>query len=190
MNKGQNQIKEIDRTIRRCLANGILLSFGLLVGSDGDTNEYLERLPEYLSDLNYFSVTFIGIVCPYPETPFFRSLQQAGRILPGTTIRDYDGYTLCHRPQKLSTSEVVEHYKRLCRTLGTLPNMVRHYWNKMRMSNMPRYKRVVLATGPEVLSISNPVRNNERTYVAGFDPIEEWDQKMIKALQLPLQYLS
>lgn len=190
MNKGQNQIKEVDRTIRRCFANGILLSFGLLVGSDGDTDEYLERLPDYLSDLNYFSITFLGIVCPYPETPFFRSLYQAGRILPGTISRDYDGYTLCHRPLKLNPAETVDHFKRLCRTLGTLPNMARHYWSKMFASDMPSYKRVILASGPEVLSIRNPLRNKTRQYIAGLDPIEEWDARMINQLNLMPQRLS
>ena len=71
MDKGQNRLKDIGRTIRRVFASRILLSFGLLVGSDGDTDAYLERLPEYLDDLGTSCVTFLGIVCPYPEAPFF-----------------------------------------------------------------------------------------------------------------------
>lgn len=160
------------------------------MGSDGDTNEYLERLPVYLSDLDYFSITFLGIVCPYPETPFFRSLQQAGRILPGTISRDYDGFTLCHRPLKLTPAETIDHFKRLCRTIGTLPNMARHYWSKMFASDMPSYKRVILASGPEILSIRNPLRNKKRQYIAGLDPIEEWDARMIDQLNLTPQHLS
>jgi hypothetical protein len=48
--------------------------------------------------MRYFNITFLGIVCPYPETPFYRQLAREGRILPGTVSRDYDGYTPCHRP--------------------------------------------------------------------------------------------
>jgi radical SAM superfamily enzyme YgiQ (UPF0313 family) len=125
MNKGQNKISDVDKTIRRCFENGIMLSFGLLVGSDGDTNEYLEKLPEYLADLHYFNITFLGIVCPYPETPFFRQLAKEGRILPNTVSRDYDGYTLCHRPPGMQPAEVIEHFKRLCRQLGSLNNGVK-----------------------------------------------------------------
>jgi radical SAM superfamily enzyme YgiQ (UPF0313 family) len=190
MNKGQNKLSEVDAVIQRVFSAGILLSFGLIVGSDGDTNEYLYKLPEYLADLKYFSVTFLGIVSPYPETPFFRELQAEGRLLPGTISRDYDGYTLCHRPKNLHPSEVVEHFTRLCHTLGSLPNIARHYWSKLTMSNMPRYKTTILFSGPEILSIRNPVSNKARRYVAGLDGLEEWDAQQMAALGLQPQRLS
>lgn len=190
MNKGQNKLSEIDAVIRRAFSHGIILSFGLIVGSDGDTNEYLEKIPEYLSDLRYFSITFLGIVCPYPETPFYRELQQEGRLLPGTLSRDYDGYTLCHRPKNLHPSEVTEHFVRLCNTLGSLPNVLRHYGSKLMMSNMPRYKGALLFSGPEILSIRNPVQNKARRYIAGQDPLEDWDTQQMAKLGLQPQRLS
>lgn len=190
MNKGQNRITEIDAVIRRCFANGILLSFGLLVGSDGDTNEYLEKLPVYLSDLRYFSITFLGIVCPYPETPFYNVLKSEGRLLPGTVSRDYDGYTLCHRPKSLDPTEVVEHFQKLCLMLGSLPNVARHYLSKFWASRMPKYKLAILGSGREILSVRSPVQNKERRYIAGLDLVEEWDRRMMDELQIPPQYLS
>jgi len=190
MNKGQNKLSEVDAVIRRTFSHGIVLSFGLIVGSDGDTNEYLMKLPEYLADLSYFSVTFLGIVCPYPETPFFRELQAESRLLPGTISRDYDGYTLCHRPKNLHPSEVVEHFQRLCDTLGSASNIARYYWSKMTMSDMPRYKSTVLFSGPEILSIRNPVKNKARRYIAGMDGLEDWDAQQMAALGLQPQRLS
>lgn len=190
MNKRQNRISELNKVIQRVHSSGILLSFGLIVGSDGDTNDYLERLPGYLADLRYFSVTFLGIVCPYPETPFFRELQADGRLLPGTISRDYDGYTLCHRPRHLDPSEVVEHFVRLCNTLGSLPNLARHYWSKLLMSAMPRYKSTIFFSGPEILSIRRPVENLGRTFIAGQDAIEPWDDDMLRQLRLPTQRLT
>ncbi|WP_224249572.1 B12-binding domain-containing radical SAM protein [Hyalangium gracile] len=190
MNKGQNKLSEVDAVIQRVFSAGILLSFGLIVGADGDTNEYLVKLPEYLADLKYFSVTFLGIVSPYPETPFFRELHAAGRLLPGTISRDYDGYTLCHRPKNLHPSEVVEHFTRLCNTLGSLPNVARHYWSKLTMSAMPRYKTTILFSGPEILSIRNPLRNKARRYIAGLDALEDWDAQQMAKLGLEPQRLS
>jgi radical SAM superfamily enzyme YgiQ (UPF0313 family) len=190
MNKGQNKLSEIDAVIRRAFSNGIVLSFGLLVGADGDTNDYLEKLPEYLAELSHFSITFLGIVCPYPETPFYRQLQAEGRLLPGTISRDYDGYTLCHRPKNLHPSEVAEHFTRLCTTLGSLPNILRHYRSKLMMSDMPRYKSSVLFSGPEILNIRNPVKNKARRYVAGLDPLEDWDARQMATLGLKPQQLS
>lgn len=190
MNKGQNKISEVDEVIRRCFRSGIMLSFGLLVGSDGDTGEYLERLPDYLSELRYFNITFLGIVCPYPETPFYRQLAREGRILPNTISRDYDGYTLCHRPAQLGLSETVEHFKRLCDRLGSLTNVARHYGTKLFQSRMPNYKKVILASGPEILSVRNPIRNERRKYVAGLDAIEDRDARMMRELNLTPQSLS
>ena len=190
MNKGQNKVGEVDSVIRRCFSSGIMLSFGLLVGSDGDTNEYLVRLPQYLSELQYFNVTFLGIVCPYPETPFYQELKVGGRILPGTISRDYDGYTLCHRPLKLQPGEVVEHYQRLCRQLGSVTDVGRHYLSKLGASDLPRYKKVILASGPEILSISNPLKNKQRKYIAGLDAIEDWDRQQMHELGLEPQYIS
>jgi radical SAM superfamily enzyme YgiQ (UPF0313 family) len=190
MNKGQNRVGEVDAVIRRCFRSGILLSFGLIVGSDGDTNEYLEKLPQYLSDLKYFSVTFLGIVCPYPETPFYRTLAEQGRILPGTISRDYDGYTLCHRPLRLDVSEVVEHFKRLAKQLGGLTNVARHYQCNLFASDARNYRRAILGSGLEIRSIRNPVRNERREYIAGRDPLEEWDRRMMRELRLAPQYLS
>lgn len=190
MNKGQNKVKDIDEVIRRCFKNGILLSFGLLVGSDGDTNEYLEKLPQYLADLQYFSITFLGIVCPYPETPFYRLLEKEGRLLPKTISRDYDGYTLCHRPLNLEPSEVIYHFKKLAKQLGSLTNVAQHYRSKLFMSDMPNYRRTILGSGLEIKSIRNPINNNARQYIAGLDQVEAWDFKMMRQLQLAPQYLS
>lgn len=190
MNKGQNKLPEVDNVMRRCFSSGILLSFGLIVGSDGDTNDYLERLPSILAELRYFSITFLGIVCPYPETPLFRQLSAEGRILPGTISRDYDGYTLCHRPKNLHPTEVVEHFKRLCKEIGRLPNLTRHWATRLFMSDMPNYKKLILLSGPEILSVASPVKGQERTYIAGQDPIEPWDAAMMKRLNLAPQMLS
>ncbi len=190
MNKGQNKIGEVDAVIRRCFANGILLSFGLLVGSDGDTNDYLEKLPGYLVDLQYFNITFLGIVCPYPETSFYRDLKKEGRLLPGTVSRDYDGYTLCQRPKFLDPSEVVDHFRRLSRTLGTLTNVARHYSSKLWASDIDRYKMTILASGPEILSIRNNLRNKDRSFIAGRDGLEAWDQQRMQEFQIQPQYLS
>lgn len=190
MNKGQNRLSDVRAVIERTFSSGILLSFGLLVGADGDTNEYLERLPEYLHDLRYPCATFLGIVCPYPETPFFAQLAAEGRLLPGVTSRDLDGTTLCHHPARLHPSEVVEHFKRLSLTLGSLPNVGRHVLTKLMMSDLPRYKSTILVSAPEVLSLRAPLANPSRTYLAGRDSIEAWDALMMRALGIEPQRID
>lgn len=190
MNKGQNQLGEVQDAITRCFDLGILLSFGLLIGTDGDTNEYLDRLPELLLNLRFFSVTFVGIVSPYPETPLFEHIAGQGRLLPNTTIRDYDGYTLCHRPAKLEPSEVAEHYVRLCRTLSGWERVGRYYWHNLFRSPEPRYKSAIAISGLEIRSIRNPTTNPARRYIAGQDPIEAWDGQKMQDLGITQQMMS
>jgi len=188
--KGQNKLAEVDEVIARAYRSGIVLSFGLIVGGDGNTNEYLRRVPEYIDDLGCYSITFVGIVCPYPETPFFREVKAAGRLLPGTISRDYDGYTLCHKPARLTPEETVDHFQRLCRELGTWRNVARHYLSTMRSATLPKYKRAVLASGPEIVTIRNPVSNPARRYIAGLDDVEAWDRAQMDRLGIAPQRLS
>ena len=190
MNKRQNKVSEVDAIVRKCFANGILLSFGLIVGSDGDTNEYLEKLPDYLSDLKYFSITFLGIMCPYPETPLFRQIKDEGRLLSGTISRDYDCYTLCHRPKHLHPSEVVDHFQNLCTKVASISRVGRYYWTNLMASNMPHYKLTILGSGPEILSLKNNIQNKNRRYIAGIDPLETWDQQIMDKFQMSPQYFS
>ncbi len=190
MNKGQNKLGDVKDVMDRAYQNGILLSFGLIVGSDGDTNDYLLRVPEYLAELRSFSITFMGIVCPYPETPLYAQMKAEGRLLPNTISRDYDGYTLCHRPKNLDPSEVIEHYVRLCHELATLPNVVKLWSHRMFASDQRAYKKFLTFSAPEILSIKNPTANRARKYIAGQDAIESWDAEQMAKLGLQPQYLS
>lgn len=190
MNKGQNRLKETAATLRRAFEAGILVSFGLLVGSDGDTDAYLERLPEYVDELGTGAVTFLGIVCPYPETPFFETVAREGRILPGATSRDFDGYTLCHRPKLLDPSATVEHFQRLCRELGSFSSLAKHTWAQLKLSSLPRYRASILTGALERRSIVAPLENPARTYLAGQDPIEAWDAARMAELGIEPQRID
>ena len=156
------------------------------MGLDGDTNEYLERVPEYLDDLGAYSVIYLGIVCPYPETQLFRDLRQQQRLLPGLTIRDFDGYTLCHRPKRLSPSETIEHYRKLTRRLSTSFRLAKFLGTKLWASSVPRYKLALLVLARELASIKKPTGNPKRTLLAG-EAIEAWDETQMGALGLEPQ---
>jgi radical SAM superfamily enzyme YgiQ (UPF0313 family) len=189
MNKSQNKLSELKKAIERCFGQGILLSFGIVVGADGDTNEYLVKLPEYLAELRCFAITYLGIVCPYPETPFFRQLVAEDRLLPNVGIRDMDGYTVCHKPAHLSSDELVDHYKRLCKSMGGLPNIIKHYWDKWSMSDARYYTRGLILSGREIVSMTHAIANPNRTFIAG-EPIEGWDAERMPQLGLLPQKIT
>ena len=186
VNKKHNRLSEVKEITATCYRHGIILSYGIIVGLDGDTNEYLERVPEYLDDFGAYSVPYLGLVCPYPETPLFRELRQEQRLLPGLTIRDFDGYTLCHRPKRLSPSETIEHYRRLTQRLSTPFRRAKFIRTKFWASGVPRYKLALLVFAREIASIRKATGNPKRTFLAG-EPIEAWDETQMGALGLAPQ---
>lgn len=190
MRKGQNNLKDTANVLRHSFEQGILASFGLLVGSDGDTEDYLSRVPDYLDDLGTSAVTFLGIVCPYPETPFFKTVIEEDRLLPGVISRDLDGYTLCHRPKNIEPEAAAYHFQRLAKVVGGGMRAVKNAWHQLFLSRMPGYKAIVLAGAMESASIKAPLDHDGRTYIAGRDPIEAWDAKMMAELGLEPQRIE
>lgn len=190
MNKRQNRLQKLAEVVDRAYRNGILLSVGLMIGSDGDTNAYLERIPDYLAELRLFSIMFLGIVCPYPGTPYFSQVVREGRLLPGVTSRDLDTYTLCHRPKHLEPSEVADHYRRLCKTLGRLPNVVHHCTSKFGLSDRPGYNAGLVITSVEILGHRHNLANRARTFIAGRDPIEASDAALMRQLGIAPQVIG
>ena len=187
MKKRQNSLRDTAKVLRHAFESGILPSFGLLVGSDGDTEDYLERLPDYLDDLGPHAVTFMALVCPYPETPFFRTVVEEGRLLPNVISRDLDGYTLCHRPKNIEPEAAIAHYQRLVRLIGAPARTAKNVWSQLWLSDAPRYKPIILGGGLETSSIRAPLGNPARTYLAGHDAIEAWDRQMMAELGLAPQ---
>ena len=84
----------------------------------------------------------------------------------------------------------MEHFKRLCKVIGSLSNVINHYLTRLRDSNAPGYKTALLLSGPEILTIKNPIKNQKRKYIAGLDPIEEWDDRKMKEFGIRAQKIS
>jgi hypothetical protein len=101
--------------------------------------------------------------------------------------RDLDGYTLCHRPKNIEPEALIEHYKRLCRSLTSLTNTVKHYWTKLPKSNAPNYKTTILVSAREIISMKHALHNPERKFIAGRDSIEDWDAHQMAKLGIPPQ---
>lgn len=185
--KKQNRLRDVKRVLADAFAEGVVVSIGLILGGDGDTESYLTRIPDLLADISFFAVSYVGIVCPYPETPLFRQLVDEGRLFPDTISRDYDGYTLCHRPKRVDPEALIAHYRRLSSTLPSLGNLARHFARHVFSSSLPRYRMSLAVTTREIATVRHPVANRARTFLAGRDPIEPWDAAQMTRLGLSPQ---
>jgi hypothetical protein len=55
---------------------------------------------------------------------------------------------------------------------------------------MHRYKMTLLVSGREIFSVRNNLRNKKRSFIAGVDQLEAWDQEKMQEFQIQPQYLS
>ena len=104
-NKRHNKVREYRDKIRLLHDNGIIVMSIFLVGLDGDTAEYLERLPD-LVDAVDVDIPVYSLAVPIEGTTFRRELQESGRLLPGDLLDGSDGQHLVYRPRRISPDEV------------------------------------------------------------------------------------
>jgi radical SAM superfamily enzyme YgiQ (UPF0313 family) len=104
-NKRHNKVQEFKKRLRYLHDNGVLVMSIFLLGLDGDTPEYLARLPELVHEVGV-DVPVFSFAAPIEGTPFHRDLQEAGRLLPGDILGGMDGAHLLYRPQNLSPDEL------------------------------------------------------------------------------------
>ena len=104
-NKRHNRVAEYRRRLRLLHEQGIIVMSIFLVGLDGDTTEYLERLPALIDDVGV-DVPVFSMPVPIEGTPFRRELAQAARLLPGDLLDGSDGVHLVYRPRHLSPEQL------------------------------------------------------------------------------------
>lgn len=104
-NKRHNKVKDYRTKLRLLHDNGIIIMSIFLVGLDGDTPAYLDRLPDLIDEIGV-DVPVFSMPVPIEGTPFKRELAAAGRLLPGDLLDGSDGVHLVYRPRHLSPEEL------------------------------------------------------------------------------------
>lgn len=134
--KAQNKVVPQVDMVRNCLEQGILLVYGLIadvasrsIASIRDELDFVTRCAEITLP------TFVVLPIPFPRTPFFRDMATAGRLLPGTRLRDLDGTTLCLEPH-----DPIERVAAFVRDLQTLRGFRRNVFGHA-LGFVRRYRR-------------------------------------------------
>ncbi|HEX5053105.1 MAG TPA: radical SAM protein [Planctomycetota bacterium] len=124
--KAQNKVLPQVELIRNCLEHGILLVYGLIADVSSRSLASIRDELEFVTSCTEITLpSFVVLPIPFPGTPFFRDLAQAGRLLPGTRLRDLDGTTLCLQPMD-PIDEVGEFVRDLQSLRGYRRNVMRH----------------------------------------------------------------
>jgi hypothetical protein len=104
-NKRQNKVREYRDRIRLLHDNGMIVMSIFLLGLDGDSPEYLERLPALVEDIDV-DVPVYSLAVPIPGTPFHADLRDAGRLMPGDPLDASDGVHVAYCPRGLNADEL------------------------------------------------------------------------------------
>ncbi len=130
--KPQNKAMPQVELVRNCLEHGILLVYGLIADVTRRTLASVRDELAFVTSCDAITLpTFVVLPIPFPRTPFFRELAAAGRLLPGTRLRDLDGTTLCLQPH--DPIEQVGPFVRDLQTLrGHRAAVLKHAWGFVR----------------------------------------------------------
>jgi hypothetical protein len=171
MNKRQNRLEHVNRIIDECLANGILLTSGMMISPSVDDIDYMLQLPAVLADVGLCIPEFLSFEAPFPGTPKFERLSRQGgpTFLPNTFMYDYDGNTLVTVPKYHDPQDYAAAYRHLRRTLPSISNVLL----KLRSQVPPLVKsHAWLTIGGVIFEVGRLWKwkdHPERTYIGGTD---------------------
>jgi len=104
-NKRHNRVGEYRQRIAWLRQNGMVVMSIFIMGLDGDTPEYLRRLPD-LIDAVGVDIPVLTLPVPIEGTPLRRELEAAGRLFGGDTYGGLDGVQLVFEPRHVSRDEL------------------------------------------------------------------------------------
>jgi radical SAM superfamily enzyme YgiQ (UPF0313 family) len=103
--KRHNKVREYREKLGYLHDNGVLVMSIFLLGLDGDSPEYLRRVPD-LIDAVGVDIPVYSFAAPIARTPFRAGLEADGRLLPGDLNHALDGTHLVYRPLTTPADEV------------------------------------------------------------------------------------
>lgn len=98
-NKKQNGLRPQVEMIRECLEARLVFLYGLILDVTSRPLADLRRELETVFRCTEITLPgFLSLPIPFPGTPWFYECLDAGRLMPGTRIRDLDSTTISVRP--------------------------------------------------------------------------------------------
>ncbi len=104
-NKRHNKVAEYRKRIDCLHRNGVVVMSIFLIGLDGDTPEYLQKLPDLVDEIGV-DIPVYSLPIPVEGTPFRADLRAAGSLLPGDLLDESDAAHLAYRPRHISPDEL------------------------------------------------------------------------------------
>ncbi|MCA9407937.1 MAG: B12-binding domain-containing radical SAM protein [Candidatus Omnitrophica bacterium] len=104
IDKGFNRVSEYELLVKKLHDAGIIINGTFVLGTDGDDNSVFSRTFNMIQKLKIDLPRF-SVMTPFPGTPLYRSLEQAGRIID----RNWANYDVEHcviQPNQMTPEEL------------------------------------------------------------------------------------
>lgn len=127
MGKSFNQIEYYKKLVKRLHDNGIGVNGTFAFGSDGEDKHVFEETARVVNEMK-IDLPRYSIVTPFPNTPFYRELENQGRIIE----RDWAMYDVEHcvfQPERMTPDELEEGLEDAWRMTYTMPSIVKRITN-------------------------------------------------------------
>jgi radical SAM superfamily enzyme YgiQ (UPF0313 family) len=111
--KTHNKVEEFKQLVKRLHDHGMTVQGGIIFGFDTDTPGIFDTTLEKINEFD-IDVLEINIMTPYPGTPLFQRLDQAGRIL----TRDWSKYNqveVVFEPQNMTVKELEQGTRKIAK---------------------------------------------------------------------------
>lgn len=123
-----NIVDDYKKLAKNILNEKISIVAATMYGFDQDTKESLFK--DTLKVLTDMGVTIMQahIVTPYPHSEYFHTLQEENRLIT-TDAKYYNGYTIVHKPTKISPYELQKGFIEIRKKFYSLPCTIKRLFH-------------------------------------------------------------
>ena len=121
--KTHNKVENFKYLVSRLHDFGMTVQGGIIFGFDEDTPDIFDTTLEKVNELE-IDVLEINILTPYPGTPLFKRLDEAGRIFTKDWTK-YNQVEIVYEPENMTVEELYEGTRRVAKEFYTLKNITK-----------------------------------------------------------------
>jgi radical SAM superfamily enzyme YgiQ (UPF0313 family) len=106
--------------VHRLQEAGLMVTCGMIVGFDSDDDSVFEAQRQFVQEAR-IGLAMVNILCAIPQTPLFKRLSAAGRLVEGDAMNRHSTFAVSNVvPLKMSQETLNDGYLNLMRSLYTV----------------------------------------------------------------------
>jgi len=121
--KTHNKVQDFEKMIKRVHDHGMTIQGGIIFGFDEDTPDIFDVTLEKINELE-IDVLELNILTPYPGTPLFKRLDEAGRIFTKDWTK-YNQVEVVYEPKNMSIEELYEGTRKVAKEFYSWKNIIK-----------------------------------------------------------------